>query len=147
MSLRDKTIAALPLVLLVGFASAADPVPTVDVYKSATCGCCARWAEHMRASGFEVRTHNVSDVGVERRRLGMSDGVAGCHTAVVDGYVIEGHVPAQDVKRLLRDRPQAVGLAVPKMPGGSPGMENANYTSYEVLLVGPKGSLTTFARH
>lgn len=133
--------------LVAGSALARDAAPVLDVYKSATCGCCARWAEHMRANGFDVRTHDVRDVAVERRRLGMSDGVSGCHTAVVNGYVVEGHVPAADVKRLLAEKPQALGLAVPEMPGGSPGMENQAAVPYEVLLVQRNGSLKTFARH
>ena len=141
------TIALVSMALMVGSAFAADPAPQVDVYKSATCGCCARWADHMRASGFDVRTHDVPDVAAERHRLGMVDALAGCHTAVVNGYVIEGHVPAADVKRLLAERPKAVGLAVPNMPGGSPGMENVAAVPYEVLLLNANGSVRSFARH
>ena len=130
-----------------GGALAADAAPTVEVYKSATCGCCARWVEHMRLHGFEVRAYDVADVAAERRRLGMPDGLAGCHTAVVNGYVIEGHVPAADVRRLLSEQPKALGLAVPNMPGGSPGMENARAEPYEVLLVHRNRSVSTFAQH
>ncbi len=146
--MKAKWMAILAIAVLVGgSALAADPVPVMDVYKSATCGCCARWAEHMRAAGFDVRTHDVPDVAVERRRVGMSDGLSGCHTAVVNGYVIEGHVPASDVKRLLAEKPKVLGLAVPNMPGGSPGMENVASVPYEVLLVNQNGSVKTYARH
>lgn len=127
--------------------AAAEEAPVVELYKSATCGCCSRWAEHMRANGFEVRAHDVADVGAQRRRLGMSEGLSGCHTAVVHGYVIEGHVPAADVRRLLAERPTVLGLAVPNMPGGSPGMENVSAVSYEVLLVKQNGTVKNFARH
>ena len=142
-----SSLAIVAALLIGGSALAAGPAPVIDVFKNAACGCCARWAEHMRTSGFEMRTHDVPDVSAERRRLGMPPGVASCHTAVVDGYVIEGHVPASDVRRLLVERPKARGLAVPHMPGGSPGMENGDKVPYDVLLVNSKGSPTTFARH
>ena len=145
-----RSILALALLTTTSVATplfAADSLPQVDVYKSATCGCCARWAEHMRASGFVVLTHDVPDVAAQRQRLGIADALAGCHTAVVNDYVIEGHVPAGDVKRLLAERPKAVGLAVPNMPGGSPGMENAAAVPYEVLLINANGSIRSFARH
>lgn len=133
--------------LLLGTVANAADLPKVDVYKSATCGCCGRWAEHMKQQGFEVTTHDVADVTLERTRLGMPGGVASCHTAVVGGYVIEGHVPAADVKRLLKEKPRARGLAVPNMPNGSPGMESPHPVPYEVLLVQTNGSVRTFANH
>lgn len=141
----------LSIVLFAGFllatgANAAD-LPKVDVYKSITCGCCGRWAEHMRQQGFDVTTHDVADVALERKRLGMPDGVSSCHTAVVGGYVIEGHVPAADVKRLLAEKPKALGLAVPNMANGSPGMESPHPAPYEVLLLQTNGSVRTFANH
>jgi len=131
---------------LAGAAYAAHP-PKIDIYKSPTCGCCGRWADHLKQQGFDVTTHLVSDVTRERARLGMPPGLSSCHTAVVRRYVIEGHVPAADIKRLLNDKPNALGLAVPGMPKGSPGMEDAHPVSYEVLLVQSNGSVRTFAQH
>ncbi len=119
----------------------------VDVYKSPYCGCCAKWVEHMRAHGFEVSTHDVSDVPGKRRQLGMPEAYGSCHTARVGGYLIEGHVPATDVRRLLKEKPKAIGLAVPSMPQGSPGMEGARVVPYETLLVRDDGSNSVFARH
>lgn len=121
--------------------------PVVTVYKSPTCGCCTAWAEHMREAGFPVETVDVGDMSAVKRRYGIPPGLQSCHTAVVDGYAIEGHVPAEDVKRLLAEAPEAGGLAVPGMPIGSPGMEQGDTVEpYEVLLV-DDGQATVFARH
>jgi hypothetical protein len=143
---RNRTMVLLAGLVLTSAALAVD-LPKVEVYKSATCGCCGKWADHMRQQGFKVTTHDVADVAAERKRLGMPDGVASCHTAVVGGYLIEGHVPATDVKRLLAEKPKAVGLAVPNMPNGSPGMESPHPVPYDVLLVQSNGSVRTFASH
>lgn len=143
---RNRCIVLLGALMLNATALAID-LPKVETYKSATCGCCNRWVDHMRQQGFDVAAHDVADVNVERRRLGMPDGVSGCHTAVVGGYVIEGHVPAADIKRLLAEKPKALGLAVPDMPKGSPGMESPNPVAYAVLLVQPNGTVRTFATH
>jgi hypothetical protein len=125
-------------------ASAAD---VVDVYKSPYCGCCEKWVEHMQKNGFKVNAHNVKDVPGMRKSLGMPDRVGSCHTAKVGGYLIEGHVPAADIQRLLKEKPKAVGLAAPGMPQGSPGMETATPVPYETLLVQVDGSTTIFAKH
>lgn len=125
-------------------ASAAD---VVDVYKSPYCGCCEKWIEHMQKNGFKVNAHNVNDVPAARKSLGMPDRVGSCHTAKVGGYLIEGHVPAADIQRLLKEKPKAVGLAAPGMPQGSPGMETATPVPYETLLVQADGSTTVFAKH
>jgi len=119
----------------------------LEVFKSPYCGCCTKWIDHMRANGFEVLAHNVRDVPAERERLGMPHELGSCHTAKVGGYLIEGHVPAADVKRLLSERPQALGLSVPSMPQGSPGMESPHPEPYETLLVNHDGSTSVFARH
>lgn len=119
----------------------------VDVYKSPYCGCCGKWVEHMQKNGFQIRSHDVEDVPGMRRALGMPETYASCHTAKVGGYLIEGHVPAADVKRLLRERPKAVGLAVPSMPQGSPGMESPQPVPYDTLLVQASGKHQVFARH
>ena len=119
----------------------------VDLYKQANCGCCLKWADHMQKNGFEVRTHEVADASVIRSKSGISAAQGSCHTAIVGGYAIEGHVPAADVRRLLKQRPNAVGLAVPGMPLGSPGMESDTKQPYEVLLVRTGGATEVFARH
>lgn len=119
---------------------------TIDVYKSSTCKCCAKWVDHMRAHGFTVNTHDVGNKEA-RERAGISTTLGSCHTALVDGYAIEGHVPAQDVKRFLKERPRAIGLAVPGMPHGSPGMEGARSDPYNVLLIDKQGDTTVYSRH
>jgi hypothetical protein len=126
------------------------PARSVEVWKSPTCGCCRGWVAHMKNSGFKVATNNVEyDILYKiKRQAGIGEEMASCHTAKVGGYVIEGHVPAEDVARLLKEKPDAVGLAVPGMPVGSPGMEYGNEKEpYEVLLVKKDGSTEVFARH
>ncbi|MBK7901135.1 MAG: DUF411 domain-containing protein [Betaproteobacteria bacterium] len=125
-------------------ASAAD---AVDVYKSPYCGCCEKWVEHLQQAGFAVRTHDVNDVPAARQRLGMPERLGSCHTAKVAGYVVEGHVPAADIQRLLKEKPKAIGLAVPSMPPGSPGMESPKPVPYNTLLVQAGGATTVFAKH
>ena len=127
-------------------AFAAD-TPEVDVYKSPYCGCCGGWVKHMEENGFKVKSHNVDDVAAARKQLGMPEKYGSCHTARIGNYLIEGHVPAADVKRLLKEKPKAVGLAAPGMPGGSPGMESAPAQPYDVLLVEKNGRAKVFATH
>lgn len=123
-------------------------LPTVEVYKSLSCGCCTLWVEHMQQSGFKVNVHNVRDVTPVRENFGVPDAMASCHTAVVGGYSIEGHVPAADVKRLLRERPKAAGIAVPGMVQGSPGMEQGRGKDpYNVIIFNKGGRSTVFAQH
>lgn len=117
----------------------ANAAPAVLVHKDPNCGCCTGWAAHMRKAGFEVTIDERSDLTAVRRRLGVPDELAACHTAEIDGYVVEGHVPAEAVQRLLRERPAASGLSVPGMPPGSPGMESPTPETYEVLLFGKSG--------
>ncbi|MBM6595364.1 DUF411 domain-containing protein [Microvirga pudoricolor] len=129
------------------FAQAA-PLPKVVVTKDPNCGCCGGWVDHMKAAGFPVEVITTPQVNRVKARLGVPDDLASCHTAEVAGYVIEGHVPADAVKRLLAEKPQAKGLAVPGMPVGSPGMEvaGAENDTYDVVLFGPSGQ-KTFARY
>ena len=108
----------------------------ITVWKTPSCGCCKEWVAHLRSSGFKVATHDVKDTATVRQRLGLPVKFASCHTAQLGAYVLEGHVPAQEVRRLMREKPKAVGLAVPGMPVGSPGMEtDGSRDAYEVLLV------------
>lgn len=118
----------------------------ITVYKSPTCGCCSKWVDHMTASGFKVIAHDTSDMQAVKKKLGVPDAMASCHTAVVNGYVIEGHVPAADIQRLLRDKPKVAGLAVPGMVMGSPGMEGSRSDPYSVVTFGT-GASAVFARH
>ncbi|MFT3718480.1 DUF411 domain-containing protein [Pseudorhodoferax sp.] len=123
-------------------------LPAVEVFKTPTCGCCNAWVEHLRTAGFTVRTQDVPDTAPVRQRLGMPQALGSCHTARVGGYVLEGHVPASDIRRLLASGIQALGLAVPGMPIGSPGMEQGpRMDPYEVLLVEHSGRTRVFARH
>lgn len=129
-------------------AFAANPLPQVEVFKSPTCGCCGAWVDHLKAAGFPVKVVEVGDTAATRKRHGLPDKFGSCHTGIVNGYVIEGHVPAADVKRLLTMRPVAIGLAVPGMPVGSPGMEHGNRVDpYDVLLIDKRGRETVFARY
>ena len=130
-------------------ARAAPPAPPVEVFKSPTCGCCGAWVEHLQAAGFAVTVKTVGNTTGVRRRLGLPDAFASCHTATVGGYVLEGHVPAADVKQLLARRPVALGLAVPGMPQGSPGMEtpDGQRDAYDVLLIDKQGKAAVFAHH
>ena len=126
----------------------AAPAPAkILVYKSPTCGCCTAWVEHLKKSGFEVTTRDVADVAPIKARYGIPTRVASCHTGLVGGYAIEGHVPASDIQRLLSEKPKGVGLAVPGMPMGSPGMEGGRKDRYDVLLVEQGGATRVFARH
>ena len=145
--MKPASIAAVVAVTLGAATALAAPETVVDLYKQANCGCCLKWAEHMEKSGFKVRTHEVADAGLVRKESGIPAAQGSCHTAKVGGYAIEGHVPAADVKRLLKQRPKAVGLAVPGMPLGSPGMESDTKQAYDVLLVKAGGATEVFARH
>lgn len=114
------------------------------VYKTATCGCCSKWVDHMKANGFDVTVNNVPSTAEYRRRHGVPDRLQSCHTAVVSGYTIEGHVPAADVKRLLKQKPTATGLAVPGMPMGSPGMEGPRRDAFSVFLLDKDGNVSVY---
>ncbi len=124
--------------------------PMVDIWKDPSCGCCLDWVKHLNANGFATRVHDEGNAAA-RQRLGIPAQFGSCHTAQVDGYAIEGHVPAADLRRLLKERPRAVGLAVPGMPIGSPGMDGAVYGDrrdpYDVLLVLAGGGSRVFSSH
>ena len=143
---RIPRLSALLLCLLTG-AAFAQSLLGVTVYKSPYCGCCQLWIEYLQKNGFQVTARNMDDTAPVRASLGMPVKLGSCHTAVVGGYVIEGHVPAADIRRLLKEKPKAVGLAVPGMPLGSPGMESARPQPYDTLLVLKDGSTKVWAKH
>lgn len=135
---------------LFGVASAETPqaLPTVTVYKDPNCGCCSLWVRHMEQAGFTVTAHNTPDMPAIRAKYGVPPHVQSCHLGIVNGYLLEGHVPADDVKRMLVERPKVKGIAVPGMPVGSPGMEQGNVRhAYSVLTFDEAGRTTVFARH
>lgn len=116
--------------------------PLITVHKDPNCGCCSGWVQHLEKAGLTVKTVDTARLNAVKARLGVPDDLAACHTAEMAGYVIEGHVPAIAIKRLLAERPAAVGLAVPGMPIGSPGMEGGTPEAYEVILFGPTARRT-----
>ncbi|AIA74964.1 metal-binding protein [Halomonas campaniensis] len=107
--------------------------PTVDVHSDPNCGCCSDWVSHLEEAGFEVNHQRDGDLRSIKMANGVPPELASCHTAIVEGYVIEGHVPASDIQRLLEEQPEVVGLTVPGMPHGSPGMETGRVDDYAVL--------------
>ena len=146
---RSSTVAAFVVAAALALGSSpasADP-PVIHVYKSATCGCCKKWVEHLRSRGHTVEVSDVPDVTPVKRDVGVPPGMSSCHTASVSGYFIEGHVPEEDVARLLTEHPNISGLAVPGMPVGSPGMEGPNPQPYSVFAVQKDGKISVFSEH
>jgi Cu/Ag efflux protein CusF len=148
---RRQWLAAAALLALTGFErTAMAQATTVQVWKDPNCGCCQLWVEHLQASGFKVEVRDLGNTAA-RKRMGMPEQLGSCHTASVGGYVIEGHVPAADIHRLLKERPVALGLSVPGMPIGSPGMDGPEYKgrkdTYDVLLVQKDGKTRSYKRY
>jgi hypothetical protein len=148
-----RVLAALIVPTGLPLVAQAQAKPVIDVWKTPTCGCCHDWMAHLQANGFEVIGHDVSEgIKAEKRKsLGLPEQLGSCHTALVKGYAIEGHVPASDIKRLLKERPKAVGLAVPGMPIGSPGMDGPAYggrkDKFDTLLVQAGGVTAVYQAH
>ncbi len=147
-----KTMTAVLFVVLlstIAFAVQRPAAPIVEVFKSPTCGCCSKWVEHMRSNGFEVRATNVSDLSTVKKTNRVPENLISCHTATVGGYVLEGHVPAADVRRILKERPAIAGVAVADMPAGSPGMEveGVKAQPFNVVSFDKQGKTQVFARH
>jgi hypothetical protein len=155
MDRRDFLLTALGAVsvstVAARAATAQQQLPAMTVYKDPNCGCCANWVDHARKAGFTVRVSDTSDLAGVKRELGVPGRLASCHTVVVGSFLVEGHVPADDVKRLLREKPAGVrGIAVPGMPIGSPGMEQgppSGYQRYDVLAFTADGKTSVFAKH
>ena len=144
---RRSLLAATVAVALVPIGTRAAPPVAVEVWKDPSCGCCADWVKHLEASGFQVTVHDSGNNAV-RARLGIDRKYGSCHTALVGGYAIEGHVPAGDIRRLLAQQPKVLGLAAPGMPVGSPGMDGSIYKgrrdAYDVVLLARDGSASVF---
>lgn len=122
--------------------------PEMTVYKSPTCGCCGKWITHMEENGFKVNAIDVLDMNIVKEKYGIDRKLASCHTAVVDGYFVEGHVPSADVKRLLSEKPDVLGLTVPGMPVGSPGMEmGGRVDHYSVIAIDKEGNAGVFNQY
>lgn len=140
--------ALLTALILTPIGALAQTATTVEVWKTPDCGCCKDWVKYLQNNGFRVVAHDVSDTSSFRRRNGIPDEYGSCHSALVEGYALEGHVPAKEIKRLLRERPVAVGLTVPSMPLGSPGMDGPEYEGrkvpYDVFLIARGGKASVY---
>ncbi len=144
--MRKTLFTSLAVVAM--FVGTAAHAATMTVYKSPACGCCAKWVEHVEKHGFTVKTVPTDDMMAVKKKAGVPDTLMSCHTTIVGGYVVEGHVPAADIKRLLAQKPRAKGIAVAGMPMGAPGMEHGNHRQpYATMLIGTNGKATVFARH
>jgi hypothetical protein len=148
MQRRSLLLAAGPALLATALPAWAAPpaaqgLPVLQVWKDPSCGCCKDWVSYLQREGFQVQLFETGNTAV-RKRLGLPDKYASCHTALIGGYVVEGHVNAREIRRLLAEKPKAIGLSVPGMPVGSPGMDGAVYGGrkdpYDVVLVLPDGS-------
>ena len=144
MTRRFSLLAPLALMACASSAAAA----TLEVVKTPSCGCCSVWVERMKAAGFTVKVRDVEDTSPIAKAAGVPDRMRSCHTAKIGGYVIEGHVPAADIRRLLAQKPKAVGLSVPGMPAGSPGMEmGGRVDRYQTVLIQADGKHKVWATH
>lgn len=144
-----KAVIGLAVVAMVAAGFVLPPRPqatTITVYKSPTCGCCKEWITHMRSAGFTVDAQDVKDVGPIKNEKGVPVELWSCHTAIANGYIIEGHVPADLVQKFLKEKPAVMGLAVPEMPAGSPGMEVAGKEPYDVFAFDKNGKTKVYAR-
>lgn len=146
MKLRFKRLVALAPAML--FACAPAAASTIEVMKAASCGCCAEWVDHLREEGFTVKVDDVEDPGVVSKAMGVPDNLRSCHVAKVARYAVEGHVPAADIKRLLSQKPKAIGIAVAGMPMGSPGMDQGSAKqAYNTVIFEKDGKQKVFAHH
>jgi hypothetical protein len=143
--MRSTTL-ALAFVLVAALAPSAQVATPITVYKTPTCGCCGKWVDHMRQHGFAPKVTDLPSLSAVKQTAGVPQNLQSCHTSTIDGYAIEGHVPATDILRLLRDKPKVAGLAVPGMVMGSPGMEGSRSDPYNVVAFG-QGKTSVFARH
>ena len=147
MNKAKAILAAIGVAAAIPLSGISAEASDVHVYKSPSCGCCGAWVDHLRANGFTVIVEDTEDLDPVKQRFGVPGPLQSCHTATIEGYAIEGHVPAPDIRRLLIERPEAAGVAVPGMPTGSPGMEqDGRREPYATILFGPDGQ-SIYARH
>ena len=147
MERRNILVAITSLIVLAISSPSQSAGPLITVFKTPTCGCCGKWVEHLKANGFTVKVQEVNDTSAYERQYRVPRTMESCHTAIVNGYTIEGHVPAAEIKRLLNEKPKAVGLAVPGMPVGSPGMEAARSEAFSVFVFDEGGHTSVYARY
>ena len=146
MTIRRPLLVAIATAA--AFVASAANAAQLTVHKSPYCGCCAKWVEYIEKHGFDVKIVETEDMAGVKKRLGVPQQLASCHTTEAGGYFVEGHVPAQDIKRLLAQKPKAAGIAVPGMPAGSPGMDMGGQKQpYATMLIDRNGKTTVFARH
>ncbi|MDF1779903.1 MAG: DUF411 domain-containing protein [Alcanivoracaceae bacterium] len=140
------TLSSSAVLLILSGAAMANP--EIEIFKSPSCGCCTKWADYLKDNGFDVKLKETENLNPIKMSARIPAGKGSCHTAFIDGYVIEGHVPAEDIKRLLEEKPDAQGLTVPGMPVGSPGMEmGARKDAYQVLIFQKDGTTEVFSEH
>ena len=146
---RRNVLLASAALLAIGPSCAAQAGPSIKVYKDASCGCCTTWVDRLKAAGFKTEVDDTQDMAAIKAKYGVPEDLTSCHTGVVAGYAIEGHVPAADIKRLLREKPKAMGISVPGMPVNSPGMEVEGQPDepYTVWLFARDGTRSAFAKH
>lgn len=149
MKLMQVAGAGMFALMLSGFVSGASAQNSkvVELYKSPYCGCCGAWGDHMKAAGFEIKEHNIEDLSPIKAKYGVTDDLQSCHTAIIDGHVIEGHVPAQDIEKLLAEGGEKAGLTAPGMPVGSPGMEQGGMSEPYQVIRFSKTERSVFAQH
>ena len=148
--LRNTLVIAMLTIVVSFYASSlqADPeLPIATVYKSPTCGCCGKWISHLEANGFKVVAKNSNDLATIKQQLGIQLQYQSCHTAKIGNYIVEGHVPATDIKRMLAEKPDISGLVVPGMPMGSPGMEGSRVDNYDVIAIKEGGEATIYSSY
>lgn len=151
----SRFFATIGAIALLGLSVTAQSKPAaaaatkVTVYKTSSCGCCKLWVDHLKASGFDVQAMDVSaeQVRAVSKAAGLKDDDVSCHTAKVGNYIVEGHVPADDIKRMLKEKPAIAGIAAPGMPQGSPGMEQGSKEAYDVVAFTKDGKTTVYAKH
>jgi hypothetical protein len=149
-SRKEIALIAFILLLIIGTVSVFSKSPSetsVTVYKDPSCGCCNKWVDILKQHGFQVTAHDVSDMTKIKTEYGIPTALASCHTAIVNGYVVEGHVPVNVIEKMLKEKPKVTGITVPGMPVGSPGMEGAYIEPYDVLTFDSKGNSTVYTSH
>ena len=152
MSTKRIAVIAVVLVAFAGGWLYAGRTPMADgtqvvMYQNPACGCCSKWAAHMESNGFTVEVHKTDQLNSIKEREGITAATAGCHTSMIDGYLVEGHVPAREIARLLSERPAVKGITVPGMPMGAPGMEGGRTDRYDVLTIDHEGNTAVYASY